>query len=140
MLAIHLYSSNHMEHRNHYTVQVPTGSRHYINNKNLYSQWRGWLWTYYNSYNRRSMSVNSLHLKNHHTLIKISKLQASNMTRFLYIVLRPMITQYGCFESFPFCQNFVIFVRQITWFRWNVRHWTSSVNVHNKNSNRYVPL
>ena len=30
---------------------------------------------------------------------------------------------YGCFESFPFRQNFVIFVRQITWFRWNVKHW-----------------
>jgi hypothetical protein len=27
--------------------------------------------------------------------------------------------QYGCFESFPFCQNVVIFVRQITWFWWN---------------------
>jgi len=24
--------------------------------------------------------------------------------------------QYGCFESFPFCQNFVIFVREITGF------------------------
>jgi hypothetical protein len=31
-------------------------------------------------------------------------------------------------------RNFVIFVRQITWFRWNSWHWTSSVNVHNKNS------
>ena len=39
-----------------------------------------------------------------------------------------------CFESFPFRQNFVIFVRQITWFRWTNRHWTSGVNVHNKNS------
>jgi hypothetical protein len=27
--------------------------------------------------------------------------------------------QYGCFKSFPFRQNFVIFVRQITWFRRN---------------------
>jgi hypothetical protein len=26
------------------------------------------------------------------------------------------------------------------WFRWNVKHWTSGVNVHNKNSNRYVPF
>ena len=50
------------------------------------------------------------------------------------------LNQYGCFESFPFCQNFVIFVRQITWFRWTIRHWTSGVNVHNKNSNRYVPF
>jgi hypothetical protein len=31
-------------------------------------------------------------------------------------------------------RNFVIFVRQITWFRWNSWHWTSGVNVHNKNS------
>jgi hypothetical protein len=31
-------------------------------------------------------------------------------------------------------QNFVIFIRQITWFRWTNRHWTSGVNVHNKNS------
>ena len=46
--------------------------------------------------------------------------------------------QYGCFESFLFHQNFVIFVRQITWFRWTNRHWTSGVNVHNKNSNRFV--
>jgi hypothetical protein len=42
--------------------------------------------------------------------------------------------QYGCFESFSFRQNFVIFVCQITWFRWNSWHWTSGVNVHNKNS------
>jgi hypothetical protein len=42
--------------------------------------------------------------------------------------------------SFPFRQNFVIFVRQITWFRWTNWHWTSGVNVHNKNSNRYVPF
>jgi hypothetical protein len=27
--------------------------------------------------------------------------------------------QYGCFESFPFRQNIVIFVNQITWFWWN---------------------
>jgi hypothetical protein len=45
------------------------------------------------------------------------------------------IRQYGCFESFPFRHNFVIFVRQITWFRWNSWHGTSGVNVHNKNSN-----
>ena len=50
------------------------------------------------------------------------------------------LKQYGCFESFPFCQIFFIFVRQITWFRWTIRHWTSGVNVHNKNSNRYVPF
>jgi hypothetical protein len=25
-----------------------------------------------------------------------------------------VLTEYGCFESFPFRQNFVIFVRQIT--------------------------
>jgi hypothetical protein len=43
-------------------------------------------------------------------------------------------TEYGCFESFPFRQNFVVFVRQITWFRWNSWHWTSGVSVHNKNS------
>jgi hypothetical protein len=29
-----------------------------------------------------------------------------------------------------------IFVCQITWFWWNVRHWTSGVNVHTDNSNR----
>ena len=29
-----------------------------------------------------------------------------------------------------------IFVCQTTWFWWNVRHWTSGVNVHNENSNR----
>jgi hypothetical protein len=23
---------------------------------------------------------------------------------------------------------------------WNVTHWTSGVNVHNENSNRYVPF
>ena len=51
-----------------------------------------------------------------------------------------VLMQYGCFESFPFRQNFVIFVRQITWFRWTNWHWTSGVNVHNKNSNRYVPF
>jgi hypothetical protein len=32
--------------------------------------------------------------------------------------------------------KFVIFVRQITWFRWNVQYWASGVNEHNKNSNR----
>ena len=42
----------------------------------------------------------------------------------------------GCFESFPFRQKLFIFVCQTTWFWWNVRHWTSSVNVHNENSNR----
>jgi hypothetical protein len=42
------------------------------------------------------------------------------------------VWQYGCFESFPFLQNFVIFVRQITSFRWTNWHWTSGVNVHNK--------
>ena len=46
--------------------------------------------------------------------------------------------QYTCFESFPFRQKFFNFVYQTTWFWWNVRHWTSGVNVHNKNSNRYV--
>ena len=40
--------------------------------------------------------------------------------------------QYGCFESFPFSQKNIILVRQITWFRWNSWHRTSSVNVHNK--------
>jgi len=44
--------------------------------------------------------------------------------------------QYGCFESSPFRQNFVIFVRQITWSRWNVQHWTSGY----KNSSRFVPF
>jgi hypothetical protein len=44
----------------------------------------------------------------------------------------PMQLKYGCFESFPFRQNFVIFVRQITWFGWNSWHWTSGVNVHKK--------
>jgi hypothetical protein len=44
--------------------------------------------------------------------------------------------QYGCFESFPFRQKLFIFVCQTTWFWWNVRHWTSGVNVHNENSNR----
>jgi hypothetical protein len=57
-----------------------------------------------------------------------------------YFRVRPRTKEYGCLESFPFRQNFVIFVRQITWFRWNCRHWTSGVNVHNKNSNRYVPF
>ena len=50
------------------------------------------------------------------------------------------VFQYGFFESFPFRPNFVIFVHQITWFRWNAQRWTSGVNVHNKNSNRYVPF
>ena len=48
--------------------------------------------------------------------------------------------QYGCFKSFPFRKNFVIFVCHITWYRWNVQHWTFGVNVHNKNSNRFVPF
>ena len=30
-----------------------------------------------------------------------------------------------CFESFPFRQNFVIVVHQITWFWWNSKHSTS---------------
>jgi hypothetical protein len=51
-----------------------------------------------------------------------------------------IIIQYGCFESFPLRQFFFIFVRQITWFRWTNQHWTSGVNVHNKNSNRFVPF
>jgi hypothetical protein len=29
-----------------------------------------------------------------------------------------LMIECGCFESFPFRQYFVIFVRQITWFRW----------------------
>ena len=29
-----------------------------------------------------------------------------------------------------------IFVCQTTWCWWNVRHWTSGVNVHNENSNQ----
>ena len=63
---------------------------------------------------------------------------------YVYCVYLPItkllkILIYGCFESFPFRQDFVIFVRQITWFRWTNRHWTSGVNVHNKNSNRFVP-
>jgi hypothetical protein len=49
-------------------------------------------------------------------------------------IICSVTSQYGCFESFPFRQNFVIFVCQITWFRWNSWHWTSGVNVHNKNS------
>jgi hypothetical protein len=36
--------------------------------------------------------------------------------------------------------KFCYFRPQITWFRWTNRHWTSGVNVHNKNSNRYVPF
>jgi hypothetical protein len=49
-----------------------------------------------------------------------------------------MCHQYGCFESFPFRQKKIIFVRQITWFRWTNRHWTSGVNVHNKNSDQLI--
>jgi hypothetical protein len=45
--------------------------------------------------------------------------------------------QNGCFESFPFRQKLFIFVCQTTWFWWNVRHWTSAVNVHSENSNWY---
>ena len=44
------------------------------------------------------------------------------------------------FKSFPFRQKKKNFVHQSTWFRWTNRHWTSGVNVHNKNSNRYVPF
>ena len=50
------------------------------------------------------------------------------------------VNRIRLFRTFPFRQIFVIFVSQITWFRWNVRHGTSGVNVHNKNSNRYVPF
>ena len=32
--------------------------------------------------------------------------------------------EYGCFKSFPFLQNCVISVRQITWFQ-----WTSTQNI-----------
>ena len=48
------------------------------------------------------------------------------------------MTEYACFESFPFPQKFVVFVCQTMWFLWNVRHWTSGVNVHNEKSNRYA--
>jgi hypothetical protein len=65
-------------------------------------------------------------------MIVFGELRREAIVRFVELV------QYGCFESFPFRQNFVIFVRQITWFRWNSWHWTSGFNVHNKNSNRYV--
>jgi hypothetical protein len=37
------------------------------------------------------------------------------------------VSQYGCFESFPFRQHFVIFVRQITCFRWNVNRNYSAI-------------
>ena len=56
------------------------------------------------------------------------------------IVLNVVLNNTVVFESFPFRQNFVIFVCQITWFRWTNRHWTSGINVHNKNSNRFVPF
>ena len=39
----------------------------------------------------------------------------SDFIRFLYFVHHfQTVFQYGCFESFPFRQNFVIFVRQCT--------------------------
>ena len=41
-------------------------------------------------------------------------------------------------NHFHSVKSFFIFVRQIMWCRWNSWHWTSGVNVHNKNSNRYV--
>jgi len=44
--------------------------------------------------------------------------------------------EYACFESFPFREKLFIFVCQTMWFWWNVRHWTSGVNVHNENPNR----
>ena len=52
---------------------------------------------------------------------------------YVYCVYLPItkllkILIYSCFESFPFRQDFVIFVRQITWFRWINRHWTYGVN------------
>jgi hypothetical protein len=50
------------------------------------------------------------------------------------------IYQLRLFRIISILSKFVIFVRQITWFRWNVRHWTSGDNVHNKNYNRYVPF
>jgi hypothetical protein len=50
------------------------------------------------------------------------------------------MTEYACFESFPFPQKFVVFVCQTMWFLWNVKHWTSGVNVHNEKSNRYAAL
>jgi hypothetical protein len=59
---------------------------------------------------------------------------------YIYNIYYTEQLQYGCFESFPFRQNIVIFVRQITWFRWTNRHWTSGVNVQNKSSNRFVPF
>jgi hypothetical protein len=45
---------------------------------------------------------------------------------YWYHVLCLWCTQYGCFESFPFRQNFVIYVRQITLFRWNAQRWTKT--------------
>ena len=41
-------------------------------------------------------------------------------------------------NHFHSVKSFFIFVCQITWFWWNVRHWTSGVNVHNENSNAQI--
>ena len=41
-------------------------------------------------------------------MIVFGELRREAIVRFVELV------QYGCFESFPFRQNFVIFVRQIT--------------------------
>ena len=75
-------------------------------------------------------------------LISRKTVKSSTILYSLFIITSCLNvwTKYDCFESFPFRQHFVIFVRQITWFRWNVRHWTSIVNVYNKNSNQYVPF
>jgi hypothetical protein len=41
------------------------------------------------------------------------------------------LVQYSCFESFHIPSKKIIFFCQTTWFWWNVRHWTSGVNIHN---------
>ena len=66
------------------------------------------------------------------TELKYCGLCLHNSTNYEHSGLK----QYGCFESFPFRQKLFNFVCQTTWFWWNVRHWTSGVNVHNEHSNR----
>jgi hypothetical protein len=47
--------------------------------------------------------------------------------------------QYGCYESFPFRQFFLFSSARSRDFDGLIGIKTSGVNVHNKNSNRFVP-
>jgi hypothetical protein len=89
--------------------------------------WFMWTWCWLNTV--VSNHVNSDHVQSFSCLDFWTNRQANSgvyavmwlslISSFVDVIL------IRCFESFPFLQNFVIFVRKITWFRWTNRHWTS---------------